>query len=159
MNRTHGILATSVLLLILFTANSAYADQNGHFTVSASGLPITGDLTNELIHDGSVTMTMVINQYVPTRLGPVHVTGDGIWTGTQSNSTLSGTIENVKGDAQACFLIFCQEATFTGTGTWTGTLNDAGSGSGSLQGTLTFNGSPLAPSGPVPISGTWEATF
>jgi hypothetical protein len=153
-------MSTAVLFVLIVTAaNLVHADQNGHFTVTAQGPPITGQLTNSVIHQSTVTMTMVIDQGLPTKMGTVHIVGNGLWTGIMNNSTLTGTIGDVQGSAQACFLIFCQTADFTGTGTWTGTLNDAASGSGTFQGTLTFTGSPFAPSGPVPISGTWETSF
>ena len=146
-------------VLVVTTTNLAYADPNGHFTVTANGPPITGDLTNAVLSRSTVNMIMVIDQNLPTNIGPVNLVGNGLWSGTMSNLTLSGTISNVQGSAKACLFIFCQEASFTGEGTWNGTLNASASGSGTFQGTLTFTGSPLAPSGPVPISGTWESTF
>ena len=159
MVRTRWIFAVALLLIVASITGPALADESGHFTVTSDGLPITGDLTNAVISNNTITMTMVIDQDFPTRLGPVHIVGDGVWAGISNNSTLTGTIENVTGNAKACFLIFCQQADFSGNGTWTGTLNDVSSGSGTFQGTLTFTGSPLAPSGPVAISGTWETTF
>ena len=160
MTRTCWMVAAVIFILIVSTTNLVHADSNGYFTVTANGPPITGQLTNSVIHQSTVTMTMVIDQNLPTKIGTVHIVGNGLWNGSVNNSTLTGTIGNVQGSAQACFLIiFCQTADFTGTGTWTGTLNDVASGSGTFQGTLTFTGSPFAPSGPVPISGTWETSF
>ena len=159
MTKIWMITAVLLILIVSTTTNLVRADQNGQFTVTAQGPPISGQLTNSLIHESNVTMTMLIDQGLPTRMGTIHIVGNGLWTGTMNNSTLTGTIGDVQGTAQGCFLIFCQTADFTGTGNWTGTLNDAASGSGTFQGTLTFTGSSYAPSGPVPISGTWETSF
>ena len=159
MTRTRWMLAVVLFILIVTTTNVVRADQSGQFSVTTEGPPITGQLINSAIHQSNVTMTMVIDQGLPTNMGTVHIVGNGLWSGTANNSTLTGTIGDVQGSAQGCFLIFCQTADFTGTGNWTGTLNGGASGSGTFQGTLTFTGSSYAPSGPVPISGTWETSF
>ena len=163
-----AVVSASLIILILVIAvsgNPVSSDpQNGAFAFSVEGYTITGSLTGASIgHGGLVQMLMTIDQTIPITNGTVHITGNGVWSGITNYQSLSGQITNVQGTVQACVLSVCQNADFTGNGTWGGTMTwskTAGSqGSGTFQGSLVFTGSQLNQTGPVPISGNWTASF
>jgi hypothetical protein len=107
-------------------------------------------------------MLMTIDQSISTSYGAAQVTGTGIWSGETNFQVVSGEIGNVAGKIQVCAVFYCQNAAFTGSGTWSGTLlaspGVGPQGSGTFGGMLNISGLPTA-NGPVPISGNWTATF
>jgi hypothetical protein len=106
---------------------------------------------------------MSIDQSISTSYGVVHITGNGIWSGQTDFQAFNGAIGNVVGTVQVCAIFVCENADFTGSGTWTGTMtwsNTAGTeGAGTFEGTLNFTGQQTNQTGPVPISGDWTAAF
>lgn len=163
------LISASLLLLIsLFSLPGVVAvssaSGSGSFTFTVDGYTVTGDLTGAAIgHGGPVQMLMSIDQTISTSYGTVQVSGGGVWIGETDFHAINGVIENVTGTVQACAVFYCQNADFTGNGTWGGTMawsNTAGSqGSGTFDGTLSFTGQQINQTGPVPISGNWAAAF
>ena len=163
------LIPATLLLLTVFASLWGIAvvggdSRSGSFSFRVDGYTVTGDLTNAAVeHGGAVQMLMSIDQTVTTSYGVVHITGNGVWSGQTNFQAVNGAIGNVAGTVQACAVFYCQNADFTGAGTWMGTLiwsSDAGSqGSGSFQGALTFSGQGVNETGAVPISGNWTATF
>jgi hypothetical protein len=163
------LTSLSIFLLILTVLGYAYspvlADSGaGSFTLIVRGYPVNGNLQNVVLNqDGSISMNMVLDGSVQTPIGPVPMVANGVWTGMRNGSTVSGTIQNVAGTANICFLFFCGHAKFVGQGRWSGTLTaNSTLGSGSFEGTITFTSStfPEIPVGqPQPVSGTWNADF
>jgi hypothetical protein len=140
---------------------------SGSFTFTVEGYTVTGDLTDATIgHGGVVQMLMSIDQTISTSYGAVHITGNGVWSGETDFQSFNGAIGNVAGTVQACAVFYCQNADFTGSGSWTGIVtlsNTSGAqGSGTFVGMLNFSGQQISQSGssgPAPISGNWTATF
>lgn len=166
------LISASLIALILAVALSGRgvvssdvsSNSNGVFTFTVYGYTVNGDLTGASVsHGGMVQMSMTIDQTVPIPNGTVHITGNGVWNGVTDLQTLNGEITNVQGSVHACVLSTCQDADFTGNGTWAGTMTwskDTGSqGSGTFQGALNFSGPQVNQTGPVPISGNWTAPF
>jgi hypothetical protein len=158
----------SVLLLIVifsYSASMVMADSGaGSFTLVVSGYSINGNLQNVVVNpDGSISMNMLLDGTVQTSLGPVPITANGVWVGTQNGYTVSGTIQGVSGSANFCYWFWCGTANFVGQGQWGGSLSpNSNIGSGGFQGTITFTSSDFSeiPVGqPQPISGTWNAVF
>jgi hypothetical protein len=156
-----------VLVIVVFLSGAIVVSgepASGSFTFTVEGYAVTGDLTGATIaHGGSVEMLMSIDQSISTSYGVVHITGNGVWSGETDFQALNGAIGNVVGAVQACALFTCQNADFTGTGTWTGIMtwnSTAGSqGSGTFEGTLNFTGQQINQTAQVPISGNWTAAF
>jgi len=153
-------------LALAFTGRTVASNQigSGVVTFSVYGYSVNGELTDASVtHGGGVQMLMSIDQSISILNGTVQITGNGLWSGTTNLQTLSGDIGNVQGTLQACLLTTCRSATFTGSGTWAGTMTwskvTGSQGSGTYQGTLTFAGSQINQTGPVPISGNWTASF
>jgi hypothetical protein len=123
---------------------------------------VSGDLYNAVIEpNGTVTLQMSINGYVDTPIGYLPVNGSGIWNGLRNGPQLSGTIQNVTGVVQACFIFWCGDTTYIGAGEWVGKLNGA-NGTGAFSGTITFTNSPFSQvplNAPQPVEGTWNAQF
>jgi hypothetical protein len=168
MNVKFATTCASLLLLVVmfsYPVSMVMADSGaGSFTLVVSGYSINGNLRNVVINpDGSVSMNMVLGGTVQTSLGPVPMTANGVWVGTQNGSTGSGTIQNVSGSANFCYWFWCGSANFVGQGQWSGSLSpNSNIGSGGFQGTITFTRSDFSqiPVGqPQPISGTWNAVF
>jgi hypothetical protein len=162
------ISAASLLLISVFFLSGVVvvssASGSGSFTFTVDGYTVTGELTGAAIgHGGPVQMLMSIDQTISTSYGSVQVTGNGVWVGETDFHAINGVIENVAGMVQACAVFYCQNAEFTGGGTWSGTMawsNTAGSqGSGTFEGTLSFTGQQINQTGPVPVSGNWTAAF
>jgi len=162
------IAAASLIALILVVAmsgNTVSSDpQSGGFTFMVEGYTISGTLTGAGIgHGGLVQMDMTIDQTIPITNGTVHITGNGVWNGETDFQTISGQITSVQGTVQACLQSVCQNADFTGSGSWSGSIlgntNAGTQGAGTFQGSLTFTGSQINQTGPVPISGNWTALF
>ena len=154
------------MLILLASPVSLYAQSGagqGAFTFTLNGYAVEGKLLDAVIRgDGSVRLTMRVQDTIQTTVTDVPISGSGEWHGTANVTTLSGTIENVYGSARVCiFFFFCGNAYYVGQGTWTGTLSGS-QGTGTFQGTITFTSSPI-PQIPVnqqiPISGTWNSNF
>jgi hypothetical protein len=163
------LISASLLLLISLVLLSGVAmvssdSPSGSFTFVVDGYTVKGDLTGGTVdHGGLVGLVMSIDQTISTSYGTVHIIGNGIWSGQTDFQNVNGVIEDVTGTAQACAVFVCQTTSFTGSGTWAGSMSwssDVGSqGSGTFEGTLTFTGQRMNQTGPVPISGNWAAGF
>jgi len=162
-------ISVAILVLIPLISMSGVAvvgggSASGSFTFTVNGYTLTGSLTNARIeHGGAVQMLMSIDQTISTSYGEAHVTASGVWSGETNFRNVNGAIGNLAGTIQVCAIFYCQNADFTGSGTWAGILswnNSAGSqGSGTFEGTLNLSGLQMTQNGPVPISGNWTATF
>ena len=162
-------LACMALLLVPLVALSGQATvggspANGSFTFTVSGYTVTGELTDATIeHGGAVQMLMSIDQSIPTSYGTAKVTASGVWSGETNFQQINGAIGNLSGTIQVCAIFYCQNADFTGTGTWQGSLSWSSSsgseGSGIFGATLSVSGSQITGNGPVPVSGNWTAYF
>jgi hypothetical protein len=153
-----SIMASVVLLLSISSSISATGNAaSGSFTITMQGYSVTGTLSDLTGHQSDVKLLMSIDETVPISMGTVHIVGSGIWTGTTADTTITGSIDQVTGKVHACVMLFCQDANFTGSGTWIGNVEVLASGlpegSGTFQGTLNFQ-SPNPPT-EVPISGNW----
>jgi hypothetical protein len=137
--------------------------QTGSVTFTLGGYEVQGQLTNATIHSNTVTMSMSVDYVANTTVGQVSVTGSGEWYGEVNGTSLSGIIYNVKGAVRVCYVFFCGSANYIGYGTWAGTLSSQGqAGNGTFRGVIIFTSSdvPRIPlNQPIPISGTWNATF
>ena len=163
------LIVAAILVLIPLVSISGLASvggdsTSGRFTFTVDGYTVTGDLTDARVeHGGAVQMLMSIDQTISTSYGEAHITGSGVWSGETDFQHVNGAIGNLAGTIQVCAIFYCQNADFTGSGTWAGILswnNSAGSqGSGTFEGTLNLSGLQVAQNGPVPISGNWTATF
>jgi len=167
------ILSASLVALILAVALSGHGvvssdistgNSSGVFTFTVYGYTVNGDLTDASVsHGGNVQMLMTIDQTVPITNGTVQITGSGAWNGMTDLQTLNGDISNVQGSVHACVLSVCQNADFTGNGTWSGTMTwsqaTGSQASGTFQGALTFSGPQVNQTAPVPVSGNWTASF
>jgi hypothetical protein len=133
----------------------------GAFALNLSGQTLNGSLENAIVKSDSVSLNMILNGNIPTSLGQVPVTANGIWVGSRNGTSLTGTIQDVSGTVSMCILFWCGHASFIGQGHWSGTLNGT-VGSGSYDGTITFVSSDFSQihtNMPAPISGTWNADF
>jgi hypothetical protein len=153
-----------IMFLVLPTALYAQSGTGtGSFTFTLNGYTVQGQLSNAIIHnDNNVTLTMSVSGNIQTSIVGVPISGSGEWYGTANATSLSGTIQNVHGNARVCMLFFfCGNANYTGEGTWVGTLSGS-QGAGTFQGTITFTSSPVPQipvNQPIPISGTWSSNF
>jgi hypothetical protein len=161
------VLCWITLMLVLFVLPTAlYAQAGtgmGSFTFTLSNYAVQGQLGNAVIrNDNSVTLTMTVSSDIQTSVARVPISGSGEWYGRANATSLSGTIQNVNGNARICMLyFFCSDANYIGQGTWTGTLSGS-QGTGTFQGTITFTSSPIPQipvNQPIPISGTWSSNF
>jgi hypothetical protein len=147
------VLLLSISSIISATGNAA----TGSITITIQGYSITGTLTDLTGHQSDVKLLMSIDQTIPISMGTVHIIGSGIWTGTLTDTMITGSIDQVTGKVHACALLSCQDANFTGSGTWAGNVEALASGlpegSGTFQATLNFQ-SPNPPT-EVPVSGNW----
>jgi hypothetical protein len=163
------LISASLIALALMVALSgngvvSSGAGSGAFTFTVYGYTVTGDLTGASVtHGGIVQMLMTIDQMIPIANGTVHITGNGVWSGMTNLQNLNGEINNVQGSVQACVLQTCQNAAFTGSGTWAGTIawsqTTGSQASGTFQGALNFSGPQVNQTGPVPVSGNWTASF
>lgn len=167
------VLSASLIVLILAVALSSHgvassninsSNGSGVFTFTVYGYTVNGDLTGASVgHGGTVQMLMTIDQTVAIPNGTIRITGNGAWNGMTDLQTLNGEINNVQGSLHACINSVCQDADFTGDGTWAGTMTwsqeNGSQGSGTFQGALTFSGAQINQTGSVPISGNWTAPF
>jgi len=152
-------LTVIVIMLSMTTGAVAAANQTtGTFTISIEGYVVAGTLTDVTGHQSGVKLLMSIDRSVVTTSGSVHIVGSGIWNGEVTGSLITGSIDNITGSVHACMSITCENATFTGSGNWTGGLTgSSGSpqGSGSFQATLQVSNPPST----VPVSGNWTSSL
>jgi hypothetical protein len=160
------IIFAAAVLLIAASVNSSFhpvmaTQGGGAFALDLNGYTLNGNLENAVVKANSVSMNMVLNGNIPTSFGQVPVTANGIWVGSRNGTSLTGTIQDVSGTLNMCFLFWCGKATFIGQGEWKGTLS-ATDGTGVFDGTITFTSSDFSQihlNQPAPISGTWNADF
>jgi hypothetical protein len=159
-------LALAILLMILVCVQPAAAagSETGTVTVQIQGYgTVHGQLENAFIQsNNSVTMSMVVNDQLQTTQGAFPLNATGSWNGALSNSTLSGTINNVQGKIHVCVIFSCNDVDFSGHGTWTGQLQTTSSGSGNFTGTITITSSPypqIQQGQVIPIYGSWSSNF
>ena len=154
------------LLLIASSLSYAFspvlADPGeGTFAMNLSGNTLNGNLQNAIIKSNSVSLSMILNGYVQTSIGPVPIAANGVWVGTRNGTTLTGAIQDVTGTVHMCILFWCGQAAFVGQGQWRGTLAST-DGTGTFDGTVTFISSDFSQihlNQPAPVSGTWNASF
>lgn len=151
-----------VVTLLCTVAVGAVTGQ-GSLQLSVSGYgEVQGMLQDATIYpNGTVSMIMSVNDQMQTSYGAIPVTATGLWNGVINGSEVSGSIQNVAGDAHICVVFLCGDANFIGQGEFTGSLN-ASHATGVFQGTITFTNSPVSqiPVGqPIPMSGSWSADF
>ena len=123
---------------------------------------VHGQLKDAVISsDGSIAMTMVVNDQLQISQAFFPVTAGGSWNGVREGSNVSGSISDVRGKVQICVVFSCNDAKFTGQGQWMGTLN-ASNANGTFQGTITFTNSPVPQvqvNQPLPVTGFWNVDF
>lgn len=157
------VTLASVVLLLTIPNNAVAAGSlaTGSFTITIQGYVITGELFDVTGHQSGVKLLMSINQTFSIPGGTAHIVGTGVWIGATTDSIIIGSIDGVNGSIHACVLIACQDAIFTGSGNWNGTVTAVSSGL--LQGSGTFEGSlnftSLKPPSEAPVSGNWTTTL
>jgi hypothetical protein len=153
------VLATSVGSLL---HPSLATVKEGSFQLLVDKYAVTGQLSNAVVYkNGSISMTMTVNDNVQSPIGPVPMTVTGRWDGVLNDSTLSGSIHDVVGKVEVHFLFWSFHADFVGQGVWNGSL-DGSNATGTFNGTVTFTSSELPQipvNQPEPLSGTWNADF
>ena len=159
---------TAFVALLLIVASLSYSflpvmasAGQGAFVLNLTGYSLNGNLQNAIINTNSVSMNMILNDNIQISISQVPITANGVWVGTLNGTNLSGSIQNVSGTVNVCFLFWCGQASFIGQGEWSGTLNST-QGSGAFEGTVTFTSSDISQihvNQPAPITGTWNANF
>ena len=151
------------VITLLGTVTVGAVAGQGALQLSVSGYgDVQGVLQDATIYpNGTVSMLMSVNDQMQTSYGAVPITATGLWNGASNGSEVSGSIQNVVGNAHICVVFLCGDANFIGQGEFTGSLN-ASHATGVFQGTITFTNSPVSqiPVGqPMPMSGSWSADF
>jgi len=139
------------------TVTAAYA-ATGNFTISIEGYVVAGTLTDVTGHQSGLKLLMSIDRSVSTTSGSIHLVGSGVWNGDVKGSFILGSIDNVTGFVHACVSLACEDATFEGSGNWTGTLTGSSGlpqGSGTFQATLHSSNA----SNTIPVSGNWTSSL
>jgi len=152
-----------LLMLTLFViATPAAAQSVGSLQLNLGNEQISGQLTNLKATNGTVSMVMTLNTQIQTQIGPIPMTATGVWIGSVNGTSVSGAIQGVTGNIQACVLFMCGSSDFVGQGQWTGTVNNNSIASGTFTATITFTSSSFSQvplNKPEPISGTWNANL
>lgn len=150
-----------VFLAVFAQFGSVTAVSNGTFTVNIGGYSIIGQLTDARIQANKTASALIsVDQTVPASFGSAHVVGSGKLVGIVSGTAVHGTVEGFSGNVQVCFMLFfCQSSNFVGTGTWSGTLQSGTQGSGTFQGTITFDKSMPSVGKQGQVSGSWNVDF
>jgi hypothetical protein len=159
----------AVLLILIFITSvsgliypSLAIVREGSFQLLVDKYEVTGKLSNAVIYDnGSISMTMTVNDNVQSPIGPVPMTVTGLWDGSLNGSTVSGSIHDVVGRVEVRFLFWSFHADFVSEGVWKGSLDETHA-TGTFGGTVTFTSSQLPQipvNKPQPLSGTWDADF
>ena len=151
------------MLTIFLIVTPAAAQNVGSLQLNLGNQQLAGQLTNLNIKpDGTVSMTMTLNAQIQTQVGPIPMTATGVWIGSVNGTTITGTIQGVTGNVEACVLFMCGSSDFIGQGQWTGTLNNGSNASGAFTATITFTSSSFSQvplNKPEPVSGTWNANL
>jgi hypothetical protein len=154
------------MLTIFMIVAPAAAQSVGSLQLNLGNQQLAGELTNLNITNGTVSMTMTLNSQIQTQVGPIPMTATGIWIGSVNGTTVTGTIQDVTGNVEACVLFMCGSSDFIGQGQWTGTLNNGSNASsnalGAFTATITFTSSSFSQvplNKPEPVSGTWNANL
>jgi len=150
------------MFTIFMIVAPAAAQNVGSLQLNLGNQQIAGQLTNLNTVNGSVSMIMTLNSQIQTQIGPIPMTATGIWIGSVNGTTVTGTIQDVTGNVQACVLFMCGSSDFIGQGQWTGTLNNGSNASGAFTATITFTSSSFSQvplNKPEPVSGTWNANL
>ncbi|HKM76625.1 MAG TPA: hypothetical protein VJZ32_09410 [Candidatus Bathyarchaeia archaeon] len=150
------------MLTIFLIVTPAAAQNVGSLQLNLGNQQIAGQLTNLNITNGTVSMTMTLNAQIQTQVGPIPMTATGIWVGSVNGTSVTGTIEGVTGNVEACVLFMCGSSDFIGQGQWTGTLNNGSKASGAFTATITFTSSSFSQvplNKPEPVTGTWNANL
>ena len=150
------------MLTIFLIVAPAAAQNVGSLQLNLGNQQISGQLTNLNIVNGTVSMTMTLNSQIQTQVGPIPMTATGVWIGSVNGTTVTGTIQDVTGNVEACVLFMCGSSDFIGQGQWTGTLNNSSNASGAFTATITFTSSSFSQvplNKPEPVSGTWNANL
>jgi len=164
---TRHLFALAIILILVTSVGSlihpsAATAREGSFQLLVRGYEVDGQLGNAVVQkNGSISMTMTVNDDVQTPIGPASMTVSGRWDGALNGSTLSGSIHDVVGKVEIRFLFWSFHADFVGEGIWNGSL-DGVHATGTFNGTVTFTSSELPQipvNQPQPLSGTWNADF
>ena len=150
------------MFTIFMIVAPAAAQNVGSLQLNLGNQQIAGQLTNLNIVNGTVSMTMTLNSQIQTQVGPIPMTATGVWIGSVNGTTVTGTIQDVTGNVEACVLFMCGSSDFIGQGQWTGTLNNNSNASGGFTATITFTSSSFSQvplNKPEPVSGTWNANL
>jgi len=150
------------MLTISLIAAPAAAQSVGSLQLNLGNQQISGQLTNLKVANGTVSMIMTLNTQIQTQIGPIPITATGVWIGSINGTTVTGTIQSVTGNVDACVLFMCGTSEFIAQGQWTGTINNNSNASGAFTATLTFTSSSFSQvplNKPEPISGTWNANL
>jgi len=150
------------MLTIFMIVAPAAAQSVGSLQLNLGNQQLAGELTNLNITNGTVSMTMTLNSQIQTQVGPIPMTATGIWIGSVNGTTVTGTIQDVTGNVEACVLFMCGSSDFIGQGQWTGTLNNGSNASGAFTATITFTSSSFSQvplNKAEPVSGTWNANL
>jgi hypothetical protein len=114
---------------------------------------------------GSVVLQIqgygTVHGQLQTAQGPFPLEASGTLNGVRSNSTLSGTINDIRGKISVC-VFACNDVYFNGQGNWTGLLDASSAGPGKLAAVVTITSSPYPqmPQGQsIPTDGSWNASF
>jgi len=150
------------MLTILLVVTPAAAQSVGSVQLNLGNQQISGQLTNLNFANGAVSMTMTLNAQIQTQIGPIPLTATGAWVGLVNGTTVSGTIQGITGNVQACVLFMCGSSDFIGQGQWMGTVSNSSSASGTFTATITFTSSSFSQvplNKPEPVSGIWNANL
>jgi hypothetical protein len=150
------------MLTIFLIVTPAAAQNVGSLQLNLGNQQIAGQLTNLNITNGTVSMTMTLNAQIQTQVGPIPMTATGIWIGSVNGTSVTGTIQGVSGNVEACVLFMCGSSDFIGQGQWTGTINKGSNASGAFTATITFTSSSFSQvplNKPEPVTGTWNANL
>jgi len=160
------LMALAIILIALAetTPGTRAADYGtGSVVLQIQGYgTVHGQLKNATIQgNNSVSMLLIVNDTLQTPQGSFPLEASGIFNWVRSNSTLSGTINDIQGKINVCVLV-CNNVFFNGQGNWTGLLDASLTGAGNLTGVVTVTNSPYSqiPQGrSIPTDGSWNANF
>jgi hypothetical protein len=160
------LMALAIILIALAEITTGVRADNGTGSVvlQIQGYgTVHGQLENATIQgDNSVSMLLIVNDTLQTSQGSFPLEASGTLNGVRSNSTLSGTINDIHGKIDVCVLFACNNVYFNGQGNWTGLLDTSSTGAGNLAAVVTITNSPYSqmPQGQsIPTDGSWTANF
>jgi len=163
--RMKWLIALVIILIALAEITTGVCADNGTGSVvlQIQGYgTVHGQLENATIQqDNSVSMLLIVNDTLQTSQGSFPLEASGTLNGLRSNSTLSGTINDIHGKINVC-MFTCNDVYFNGQGNWTGLLDASSAGTGNLAAVVTITSSPYPqmPQGQsIPTEGSWTANF